>query len=35
MRIMEQMGKILAKVLLNKEEGKQEEAIKEIDNSKP
>ena len=27
------MGKILAKVLLNKEEGKQEEAIKEIENS--
>jgi hypothetical protein len=33
MRIIEQMGKILAKVLLDKEEGKQEEAIKEIDNS--
>lgn len=31
--MIEQMGKILAKVLLNKEEGKQEEAIKEIDNS--
>jgi hypothetical protein len=33
MRMIEQMGKILAKVLLNKEEGRQEEAIKEIDNS--
>lgn len=33
MRMIEQMGKILAKVLLNKEEGKQEEAIKEINNS--
>jgi len=33
MRMIEQMGKILAKVLLNKEEGKQEEAIREIDNS--
>ena len=33
MRMIEQMGKILAKVLLNKEEGNQEEAIKAIDNS--
>lgn len=33
MRIIEQMGKILAKVLLNKEDGKHEEAIKEIDNA--
>lgn len=33
MRILEQLGKMLAKILLNKEEGKQEEVIKEIDNS--
>lgn len=33
LRIIEQMGKMLAKVLLNKEQGNNEEAIKEIDNS--
>jgi hypothetical protein len=33
MRMIEQMGKMIAKALLNKEEGNTEEAIKEIDNS--
>lgn len=33
MNMIEQTGKILAKVVLNKEEGKQEDAIKEIDKS--
>lgn len=33
MRMIEQMAEVLAKVLFNKEEGKKEEALKEIDNS--